>query len=56
MYLEVRIIETQYHKHIKDIEALRRILGHFDVGTTRIYIVPANIDIENGMKSFKVFL
>jgi len=40
----------------KDIETLRRILGHTDIGTTTIYITLANIDVETGMKSFKEFL
>lgn len=29
---------TQYYKQTKDIEALRRILGHTDISTTTIYI------------------
>ena len=41
---------TQYYKQIKDIETLRRILGHSDISTTTIYITLANIDVENGMK------
>jgi len=40
----------------KDIETLRRILGHSDISTTTIYITLANIDVENGMKSFKGFV
>jgi len=47
---------TQYYKQTKDIETLRRILGHSDISTTTIYITLANIDVENGMKSFKGFL
>ena len=47
---------TQYYKQTKDIETLRRILGHTDISTTTIYITLANIDVENGMKSFKGFL
>ena len=47
---------TQYYKQTKDIEALRRILGHADISTTTIYITLANIDIESGMKSFKEFV
>jgi len=46
---------TQYYKQTKDIETLRRILGHSDISTTTIYITLANIDVENGMKSFKGF-
>ncbi|MBA7638641.1 Tyrosine recombinase XerD [subsurface metagenome] len=41
---------TQYYKQTKDIETLRRILGHTDISTTTIYIILANIDVENGMK------
>lgn len=47
---------TQFYKQTKDIETLRRILGHTDIGTTTIYITLANIDVEEGMKSFKGFL
>lgn len=47
---------TQYYKQTKDIETLRRILGHSDISTTTIYIILANIDVEAGMKSFKGFL
>ena len=46
---------TQYYKQTKDIETLRRILGHSDISTTTIYITLANIDVETGMKSFKGF-
>src|SRR5674536_325360 len=35
---------TQYYKQTKDIETLRRILGHSDISTTTIYITLANID------------
>ena len=45
---------TEYYRQTKDIETLRRILGHADISTTTIYITLANIDVENGMKSFKV--
>ena len=47
---------TQYYKQTKDIETLRRILGHSDISTTTIYITLANIDVENSMKSFKGFI
>jgi len=47
---------TEYYRQTKDIETLRRILGHSDISTTTIYITLANIDVENGMKSFKEFL
>ena len=46
---------TQYYKQTKDIETLRQILGHTDIGTTTIYITLANTDVEEGMKSFKGF-
>ena len=42
---------TQYYKQTKDIETLRRILGHSDISTTTIYITLANIDVETGMKA-----
>jgi site-specific recombinase XerD len=44
------------YKQTKDIETLRRILGHSDISTTTIYITLANIDVENGMKAFKEFI
>jgi len=47
---------TEYYRQTKDIETLRRILGRSDISTTTIYITLANIDVENGMKSFKGFL
>ncbi len=47
---------TEYYRQTKDIETLRRILGHADISTTTIYITLANIDVEEGMKSFKGFL
>ncbi|MHB8278037.1 MAG: tyrosine-type recombinase/integrase, partial [Candidatus Humimicrobiaceae bacterium] len=43
---------TQYYKQTKDIETLRRILGHADISATTIYITLANIDVENGMSQF----
>ena len=43
---------TEYYKQTKDIETLRRILGHADISTTTIYITLANIDVENGMSQF----
>ena len=45
---------TEYYRQTKDIETLRRILGHTDISTTQIYITLANIDVENGMNRFKV--
>ena len=36
---------TEYYRQTKDIETLRRILGHSDISTTTIYITLANIDV-----------
>ncbi|TET09719.1 MAG: hypothetical protein E3J83_01795 [Candidatus Atribacteria bacterium] len=47
---------TQYYRQIKDIETLRKILVYSNISTTAIYITLANINVENGMKSFKGFL
>jgi len=47
---------THYYRQTKDIETLRRILGHSDISTTTIYITLANIDVEASMKSFRGFV
>jgi len=47
---------TEFYRQTKDIETLRRILGHSNISATTIYITLANIDVENGMKGFKGFL
>ena len=44
---------TEFYRQTKDIETLRKILGHADVSTTQIYITLANIDVENAMNGFK---
>jgi len=46
---------TYFYKQTKDIETLRRILGHADISTTTIYITLANTDVEAGMKAFNEF-
>ena len=46
---------TEYYRRTRDIETLRRILGHSDISTTTIYINLANIEVENGMRQFKEF-
>ena len=46
---------TQFYRQTKDIETLRKILGHSDISTTQIYVTLANIDIENAMNIFKEF-
>ena len=56
VHLVLTTYATQYYRQTKDIETLRRILGHSDIRTTTIYVTLANIDIENGMKSFKGFI
>jgi len=44
---------TQFYRQTKDIETLRKILGHADISTTQIYVTLANIDVENAMNGFK---
>lgn len=43
---------TNFYRQTKDIETLRKLLGHNDISTTQIYITLANIDIERAMSSF----
>jgi len=46
---------TDYYRKTKDLEALRKVLGHADIGTTQIYVTLANIDVENGMSKREEF-
>lgn len=43
---------TEFYRQTKDIETLRKILGHVDISTTQIYVTLANIDVENAMNRF----
>jgi site-specific recombinase XerD len=47
---------TEYYRRTRDIETLRRILGHSNIATTTIYISLADVEVENGMKEFKEFI
>jgi integrase/recombinase XerD len=49
------IFAAEYCRQTKDIETLRRVLGHADINATTIYITLTNIDIEKSM-SFEGFL
>ena len=44
---------TNFYRQTKDIETLRKLLGHSDISTTMIYISLANIDVENAMNSYR---
>jgi len=47
---------TEFYRQTKDIETLKRLLGHTNINTTQIYITLANIDVENAMNSFREFV
>lgn len=44
---------TNFYRQTKDIETLRKLLGHSDISTTQIYISLANIDVENAMNNYR---
>ena len=44
---------TNFYRQTKDIETLRKLLGHSDISTTMLYISLANIDVENAMNNFR---
>ncbi|MQY75553.1 MAG: tyrosine-type recombinase/integrase [Clostridia bacterium] len=44
---------TNFYRQTKDIETLRKLLGHSDINTTQIYVTLANIDVENAMNNFR---
>ncbi|MBA7484703.1 Tyrosine recombinase XerC [subsurface metagenome] len=46
---------TNFYRQTKDIETLRKLLGHANISTTQIYITLANIDVENAMHNFVEF-
>lgn len=46
---------TFFYRQTKDIQTLRRILGHSSISTTAIYVTLGNIEVEQSMKSFQGF-
>jgi integrase/recombinase XerD len=44
---------TNFYRQTKDIETLRKLLGHSDISTTQIYVILANIDVENAMNNYR---
>ena len=49
------VFATEFYKQTKDIETLRKILGHASITTTTIYIQLANIEVEKSMENFPGF-
>jgi integrase/recombinase XerD len=47
---------TFFYRQTKDIETLRKLLGHSDISTTQIYVTLANIDVENAMNGYKIIV
>ncbi|MBU2598610.1 MAG: tyrosine-type recombinase/integrase [Actinobacteria bacterium] len=44
---------THHYRQFKDLETLRRILGHSDISTTQIYITLANLEVEASMDNYR---
>jgi integrase/recombinase XerD len=44
---------TNFYRQTKDIETLRKLLGHSDISTTQIYVTLANLEVENAMNNFR---
>ena len=47
---------TDFYKNTKDIEALKKILGHSDISTTQIYVTLASLDVEKALKYYNGFV
>lgn len=46
---------TFFYRQTKDIQTLRRILGHSSISTTEIYITLGNEEVKQSMKNFQSY-
>jgi len=47
---------TEFYRQTKNIETLRKLLGHTNVNTTQIYVTLTNLEVENAMNNFREFI
>ena len=49
------IFATEFYRKFKNIEALRKFLGHEDIRTTQIYLKLAGVEVDELMEQFVGF-